>query len=587
LCVPGLIYGGLPFFIETWRLLKQKKVGVPTLIAITIGGCIVYGFFFIISLSIFLYLLAQKIVSKVKEDSKGKLIDVFRQLPDFAWVLIDNVEIRIPLNQVKEDDIVVVRAGEIIPADGIITDGMASIDQHIFTGEFVAVEKETGSEVFASTLVLSGRICIKIKKAGKDTAVCKIGEILNNTVDFKSTMMFRVEDIAEKTALPTFICAAIALPFIGPASALAISDAHFKNKMNFAAPISILNYFRIASNHGILIKDGRSLDFLPKVDTIVFDKTGTLTAEEPLIGKIYRCSDYNEDEIITYVAVAEIRQTHPIAIGIKNEAKRRKLNIPEPLESEYKVGYGLTVKTGNSLIQVGSVRFMELINIPITPAMEKNMAFCETQGFSLVMVAKNKQMIGAIEMRPSLRPEAKKIVSQLKKRQSIRHFYIISGDNEIPTQKLAQELGIENYFANTMPEQKADIIDRLKNEGKFICYVGDGINDSIAMKKSHVPISLKGASTVAMDTAHIILMNNDLKNLDMLFEIADKFKKNINTSLAILMTGTIIGTTGALFFGFVIANTILINLISLLSVCINSMIPYWGDNDDNKPKQLE
>lgn len=574
LSVPGIVYCTMPRFRRTWDQLKQKKVSSDTMIAITVSGCVVCGYFFIASVAVFVNVLAQKLLSKITNDSRGKLIDIFRQSPEFVWILADGAEVRIPFEQIKEGDIAVVSSGEVVPADGTVVEGTASIDQHILTGEATPAEKGIGKPVFASTIVLSGRICIKVEKAGEETTVAKIGQILNRTVEFKSTVQLRSESFTDQTVLPILICSGISLPIVGPMGALAIINSHFKDKLSILGPISTLNFFRIASENAILIKDGRSLDLLDQVDTVVFDKTGTLTEEQPSVGSIYVCDDScSENDILAYAAAAECRQTHPIARALVQESEERGLSLPAADETEYQLGYGLTVSINNRLIRVGSRRFMEMTGIAIPPAIEKAQEFCHAQGFSLVMAALDDHLVGAVELIPTVRPEIKTVIRQLRKRRKIKAMYIISGDHETPTKRLAQELGISHYFAETLPEQKADIIEQLKNEGRFVCYIGDGINDSIALKASHVSVSLRGASTAATDTAQIILMDRGLAHLDMLFDISTKFRKNMDISYTILLGQTVLGIGGVFLLGFGLPATIGLNIAALIGGTANSMIP--------------
>ena len=355
---------------------------------------------------------------------------MFRQQPNNVWVLVEGVEVEIPFEQLKVGDTVVVDAGGLIPADGTITDGMASINQHLLTGESQPAEKGVGDPVFASTVVMSGRIYIQVEKAGEESIVAQIGQILNNTADLKSAMQLRTEVMADKTVLPTLAVSGLSLPFIGPNGAAAILNAHFKYKMGIVAPVGILNYLNLMSQNHILIKDGRTLDLLNQVDTVVFDKTGTLTEEQPYVGNIYTCSEYDENAVLTYAAAAEHKQTHPIARAIQKEA-----------------------------------------------------------------------------------------------------------------------------------------------EGKFVCYVGDGINDAIALKKSQVSVSMRGASTVATDTAQIVLMDGSLNQLVRLFDIAREFKANMNVGFMTLLVPTIVGIAGAVFLHFGLAHTIILGYGGLTVGVLNGMRP--------------
>ena len=571
----------LPFFVyasrlvhkNTYEVTKQAKADVNTLITLTIAGCVALGHFFIASLVVFLIKVATKLTAMVIQDSRKNLLDAFGQHANFVWILIDGAEIRVPFDDLQIDDVVVVHAGEIIPADGTIVEGMASIDQHILTGEARPIEKGSGEEVFAATVILSGKIHIKVEKAGEESTVAKITQILNSTVDFKSSVQLRAETLSDALVAPILLAGASALPLLGFSGGLAVINAHPKNKMMIIAPLTILNYLNLASRQGILIKDGRSLELLRQVDTIVFDKTGTLTEEQPHIGTIHSCSRYDKNDILIYAATAEYKQKHPLAKAILQEAENRQLSVLPIEDSEYKLGYGIAVDIEGKTIYVGSERFMNVEGITIPSHIKQQQVFCHEQGYTLVIVAIDNEVIGAIELLPTVRPEAKAVIDSLKQRPNIKAIYIISGDHETPTKKLAQALGIDHYFAETLPENKANIIEQLQQEGHFICYIGDGINDSIALKKSQVSISLRGASTIATDTASIVLMNQGLSHLNPLFDLADRYNVNMNRTFAMMIIPAIIGVSGAFLLGFTIITTLLLNIAGLVLAVGNATIP--------------
>jgi len=223
------------------------------------------------------------------------------------------------------------------------------------------------------------------------------------------------------------------------------------------------------------------------------------------------------------------------------------------------------------LIQVGSIRFMEMEKITLPEEIRNIISDCHDAGHSLVMVAIDNQLVGAIELHATIRPEAKQIIKDLQQRKM--SIYIISGDHEKPTQRLAKELGIDNYFADTLPENKASLIEQLSNAGKVVCFVGDGINDSIALKKAHVSISLRGASTIATDTAQIILMDESLKHLSQVFSLADHLDQNLNTGLVTTIVPGIITIGGVFLTHMGIIGSIVVFNIGLLAGVTNSMWP--------------
>jgi len=572
LSIPFLIYACVYRLKETYSItVNERQISAALVDSIAIVGTMITGNYFATALFLTFYYYSRKLLRKTEDHSRKHLINIFGKQPRSVWVISNGVELEIPFNKLKQSDIVVVNAGETIPIDGRISSGTANIDQHVLTGESQPIEKGQDDNVFASTVVLEGQIYIRVEKTGKETAAAQIGLILDNTADFKASMQSYGERIIDKGALPTLAVSVVTLPILGAKSALAALNTGFGYQMRITAPLSMLNFLTIASKNGILIKDGRSLELLSQVDTVVFDKTGTLTEEQPHIGKIHCCGDIDENELLAYAAAAEYKQTHPIALAILAEVKRQKLNVVPIIQAKYEVGYGIKVTVETKVVRVGSVRFMEMEGIPIPSKMNILQKEGMEQGHSLVFIALNDQLAGVIELYPTIRPEAKQIIAQLKQRGL--SMYIISGDHEQPTRNLAQKLGVDNYFAETLPEDKANLIAQLQQEGKVVCFVGDGINDSIALKKSQVSISLRGASTVATDTASIILMDGHLKQLEQLFGIAKSFNANMKNNLNLSIIPGVICWGGVFFLNFGIVTTILLYDASLLVGVWNAMSP--------------
>ena len=571
--VPGLLYSVRRMFQNSYQLMRDEgKVHVNALSAITVFASLLSGYYIAAAMTGFFYTGSQKLLLQVKNDSKKSLVNVFRLSSKTAWVLVDGVEVQTSIEKVQRGAIVIVNAGELIPVDGMITAGMASIDQQMLTGEAQPVEKGAGDSVFALTLLLAGKIQVQVEQAGKTTTAAQIGQLLNRTTEFKTSVQLRSEELAQKTVWPTLLLSLLSVPLLGPMGAVTIITAHFGNRMNAIGGIGILNYFRILSRQGVLIKDGRTLELLPQVDTVVFDKTGTLTQEQPILGAIHTCSGYDENSVLTLAAAAEYKQTHPVARAILNAAQQRNLVLPEIDEAAYQVGYGLTVQIEDKLVRVGSIRFIENEGISIPTQVREVQTACHAQGHSLIFVAANDQLVGVLELLPSMRPEAKAVVEGLRQR-GIKSIVIISGDHELPTRKLAQELGIDRYFAQTLPQNKAAIIEQLQGEGRTICYVGDGINDTIALKKAQVSVSLRGASTAATDTAQIILMDQSLQQLCPLFDLSREFSSTLDNSFRLVLVPVVLGIGGVYFAGLQIVDVLLLKQIFTLLSFGNAMWP--------------
>ncbi len=580
--VPISIYACLPIFQAAYKsIFKERKFKVAVLDFIAVISGLVTGYYFVTAFAIFTYYLATKILSKTRNNTRKTLINVFAEQPRSVWLLKNGFELEIPLSDLHAGDIIVVNAGEIIPVDGIITEGMAAIDQHALTGEAQPDEKEVDDKVLAATIVLTGKIYIQVEKTGSETIAAQIGEILNHTSEFELSLQTRGEQMADKTVLPTLMTSALALLTLGVYSSVAVLSANFAEVIRVTTPIGMLNFLNLASKDSILIKDGRSLELLNQVDTVVFDKTGTLTLEQPHLGNIYTCNGIKENNLLTYAAAAEYKQNHPVAKAILQAASERTLNLPEIDDSQYEIGYGIKVKITEQLIRVGSIRFMEMEGIAIPAEIYNIQQFSHEQGYSTVYVAIDQQLGGMLELHPTIRPEAKEIIRQLRQRNL--SIYIISGDHEHPTKQLAEKLGINHYFANTLPQDKANKIEQLQKQGKSVCFIGDGINDSIALKKAHVSISLRGASTAATDTAQVILMDKTLVKLDYLFELANNFNKNQKTGLATTFIPSVLCVGSIFFLHFGIFSAIIFYNISAIAGVGNALLPLLNQKKPSLP----
>jgi len=572
LSVPMILYASLPIFRDAYNSVrKERRLKAPVLDSLAVAGALATGYYFASALASWLFFVGKKLLHKTQDNSRKRLVTLFDAQPRYVWLRCDEAEIEVPFETVQVGDVIVVNAGETIPIDGRITEGVASVDQHMLTGEAQPVGKEVGDQVFAATVVLMGRIAIEVEKAGADTVAAHISEILNHAANFTSSVEAKGHVISDRSVLPTLGLSAIALRTTGPIGAVAVATANFSDVLRIVAPLGMLNFLKRASQRGILIKDGRALERLHQVDTVVFDKTGTLTLDQLQVGNIHTYHGITEDTVLTYAAAAEYRQTHPIARAIQQEANLRGLQAPAIDDASYEVGYGIKVTLGNQLIRVGSDRFMELEGIARPHAVQEHQTQSHKQGYSLVYVAIDEHLGGTIELRPIIRPEAQRIVHRLQQRKL--SMIILSGDHEGPTQQLAHALGIEHYVAEVLPADKAAFVAQLQQQDKSVCFVGDGINDAIALQQAHVAVSLGGASTMAMDAAQIILMDESLNQLDEVFDLAAQYEANLHTSLATTFGPGLICIGGVFFWHFGILSATLGYSCSLVGGVANALLP--------------
>ncbi len=547
ICLPLATYISIPPLRRAHRsIFHEHRLTMPVLASINMLGLWLGGFYAAGGFGLAIYFIAEKLIFITEDNSRQKLVNIFGQQPRFVWAVVDDVEVEIPFHQLQVGDTIVIGAGQLIPVDGVIRKGHASIDQHRLTGESQPAEMTVGDRVLAATVVLAGKIYIAVEKAGHETAAAQIGDILNSTASYQMAIDSQAIQVVNASIGPTLLASALAWWLVNFEGAVAITNSSFGFNMRLTGPIAMLNYLNIAARRGILVKDGRSLELLSTIDTVIFDKTGTLTLEQPRVVCIHSFNGVDEATLLAYAAAAEDRQTHPIARAIVTAAQEQGLRLPAIDDARYELGYGLKVWIDGHLIRVGSDRFMALEGIDRPPTLDALQSASHDEGHSLVMLAVDDALAGVIELQPTIRPEAHAIVQALHQHNIT--VYVISGDQEAPTEKLVKELGIDHYFANTLPEDKAKHVARLQAEGRNVCFIGDGINDSIALKKAQVSISLRGATTVATDTAQIVMMDATLQQLPYLFDLARGFDRNLKTGFtAAMLPGFLI--IGGVFFG--------------------------------------
>ena len=546
LTVGTAIYSTMRIFKNGFRaLFYEHRLRMDVMGSLYFVGTFAGGFFLAGSFGLIAYYMSEKLVLITQDRSQKNLIHVFGQQQRTVWQVIGSVEVEVPIESVGAGDIVVIQAGQVVPVDGVITSGFATVDQHMLTGESQPLDKGVGDRVLTSTLMLAGKVAVRVDKMGEETVAAQIGVMLNKTASYQASIVSRGEQVADKSVPPTMALALVALPVAGYPYMVTILGSAIGLNIKLTAPIAMLNFLNVGANHGILVKDGRSLELLRDVDMVVFDKTGTLTLDEPYIAEIYSFDGRHVDEVLMYAAVAEHRQVHPIARSILNEACKRGISVPRASATQYDIGYGLRIQLDDELVRVGSGRYMDLEGIGIANVARDLLADCQAEGHSLIMVAVNASLVGAIELAPTLRPEVHKVVRLLRDRGL--EICIISGDQEEPTRDIAGALGIPRYFANVLPDEKASLVAGLQDEGRSVCFVGDGINDSISLKKANVSVSLRGASTAATDTAQIVLMGQGLEQLPFVFQLASEFDANMKAGFAVAVGQGIVVIGGALF----------------------------------------
>lgn len=588
----NLYLGFVVIQIGLQDMKEKRKLTARGRNALFYLGVLLSGFLAVQSAMLVINMLFEKLMATVQGQSHERLANVFGELPKRVWRIYDGLIVDCPLADVAAGDIVVVHAGEVIPVDGEVIAGHASVDQHALTGEAQPVEMETGNTVFASTLVLMGEIQVRVAKANADTLAAQITDILNNTRSHQTKTGLRGIEIADNLVYLTTGVGLLALPLWGVGAMLSVWAVPVGIMLMATTPLTLMAYLDMSARSNILVKDGRSLDLLSSINTVVFDKTGTLTMAQPTVCGLHPCGELDGNALLALAAAVEQHQSHPIAAAIRAAAVERALTLPKVDNTRIEVGYGLAVTVvdgeGNPRhIRLGSRRYMALNEVSMAADLQTLADERQVHGHSLVYLAMDGVLQGAIELEPTVRPEAQAVVDALHRRGI--ELAMITGDQEAPAQALAATLGIDRVFANVLPEQKARLVQELQEQGRQVLFVGDGINDSIALKQAHVSVSISGATTVATDTAQIVLMDGTLTQLDTLFDLAERYEADLKKLYVLGVHVPAAHLAAIMLLGWGLASTYAIGvLISLANLGV-AFRPIWRQEQleaKQQPRQL-
>ena len=579
--IPVILYTGWPILKNALIALKNKKVSVDILDTAVICSCLFFGQFGAGAFMVWILDVSDLLLEKTSKHSKGLLDKVFGEQARTVWILKDGQEIEIAIEKINLGDTAVVSIGEQIPIDGTIIDGDGVVDQHMLTGESAPLEKKLNDKVLASTTLIAGKLYIKVEEAGQKTTASKIAEIIKNSAEYKPKVMSFGEKMADMAVIPTLALAGLGMALRGSQALMAILNADLGTGIRVAAPTSVLAYLSKAARSGIVVKKGGALEILQNIDTFIFDKTGTLTQDNLEVKNVSSLNSIPTEQLLAYAACAEQRFSHPIAKAIIEKADEFNLIIPQDDEREYCAGLGIKTVINGDIVRVGSLGFMEKEGLEVTKTLAKKVEEMHNDASHPVIISINNNVSGIIELQSTERPEAHEVIQNLRKR-GVKNIVLISGDHKAPTKKLAEKLGMDDYFAEYLPQDKSNYIRNLQKKGLKVAMVGDGINDGAALSLADVSISLKGASDVAIDSADVIFMDGNLAKLDQLFDISHLLKRDLNRSFKMIVIPNVICIVGSLM-GIVNINMSLVlnNVFNMLAVT-QATIPLY----DYSTKQI-
>ena len=484
---------------------------------------------------IFFIKVGKFIENNNKDKTKEALQELMTITPNNAIVLKDGKEIKVTLDEIKKEDILICRPGEKIAVDGAIIEGVTHINEAFITGESVPVKRKKGSKVIAGSINYEGTIKYKAEKIGKDSTVSEIVRLVTEATNTKAPIA-KIADKISGIFVPTIIIIAIIafIIWILISKDIGIAINIFVSvlvvacpcSLGLATPLAIVIASGNASRKGILIKTSEALENAHKVKTICFDKTGTLTKGELTVSKIYNYSNLEECQIIKVAASIENKSEHPIAKAIVNEAKKRNIVIEEVESFKAIPGYGIKAMLSKKEYLIGNKKLMLENNITINE--EKDAENLVKEGNSILYVAEDKLIISLIGVKDSVKENSINVIQKLEKRNI--DVIMLTGDNEKTAKTIAKQIGINKVIANVLPKQKSEEIEKLKKNG-LVMMCGDGINDSVSLVTADIGVSVSSGTDIAMDSAQVVLMNDNLERIDDLLSISEKTIKNIKQNL--------------------------------------------------------
>ena len=624
LATPLQFWIGWRFYKGFWDGIKAKASNMDTLIAIGTSAAYLYSatvtiapeffpfnsvYFETAAVIITLILIGRLLETRTKEKASHAVRRLLDLQPRKASVLrviksptgqVLEEEAKVPIEEIKENDMLIVRPGESIPTDGIIIEGASTLDESTVTGESMPVDKAKDDEVIGATINKTGLLKIRATKVGQDTVLSQIINLVEEARTGKAQVQRMVDQVA-KYFVPAIVLTAIGVGlgwyFIGGIgfdySLLAFVSVIIiacPCALGIATPAALMMGSGKAAEHGILFKGGEYLEIASKIQTIVFDKTGTLTEGKPSVTDIYTIPETGiaEKEILRLAAIAEAGSEHPLGQAIVRKGRQDNA-IPIPEISQAISGQGIKAVYQGLVILVGTRKLMIENSVTIGESAESKLTELENLGKTVVLLATDSKLYGILALADTTKKSAKIAVDDLKSKG--KEVIMLTGDNERTAKSIASQLGIDRVVAQVLPQQKEKVISELKSEGKTVAMVGDGINDAPALAVADLGIAIGSGTDVAKETGGIILIKGDVRDVSIALELGKKtvtkIKQNLfwafayNTGLIPIAGGALVPLLGVGMFGWLPMLAALAMAMSSVTVVGNSILL-----DRYKPKSL-
>ena len=520
------------------QTLAQGKIEVPVLDATAIGVSMLRGDYGTAGSVMFLLGVGELLEEWTHKKSVGDLARSMSLNVGKVWLKKDGQEILVPSEKIVAGDEIVVHMGNLIPFDGEVSNGEGMVNQASLTGESVPVRRTLGSVVYAGTVLEEGELTILVKQTGGSSRYEKITAMIEESEKLKSGLESKAEHLADR--LVPYSLGGTALTYLltrNATKALSILMVDFSCALKLAMPISVLSAIREANQHKITVKGGKSLEAVAEADTIVFDKTGTLTKAQPTVAEVVSFSETKSpDELLRIAACLEEHFPHSMAKAVVDAAKEKYLDHEEMHSKvEYIVAHGISTTINGKKAIIGSYHFVfEDENSIIPEGMEEKFRHLPEE-YSHLYLALEGVLAAVICIEDPLRPEAAEIIRQLKK-TGLKKIVMMTGDSERTAKAIAKKVGVDEYYAEVLPEDKANFVEKEKVEGRKVIMIGDGINDSPALSAADVGIAISEGAEIAREIADITVAADDLAEILVLRMLSNRLMKRIHKNYRFIVT---------------------------------------------------
>ncbi|MCG8616312.1 MAG: heavy metal translocating P-type ATPase, partial [Desulfobacterales bacterium] len=518
-------------------------------------------------------------ISETLEDwttqrSKQDISGLFVQDKKPVWVMQKGEPVAIPHDSVAPGDLVVVRSGGKIPVDGVVADGLAMVNQSSMTGEPLAVEKKPGSDVFAGTILEEGRVIIHSEAVGDRTRFAKIARILTDADGMKAQIQSRAEQLADKIVPFSFLLSGVVFAFtrnLRQAASVLLAD--YSCAIKIATPLAVRTAMVETARNGVVLKGGKYLEALSRLDAVVLDKTGTLTQAVPEVVNVCPVNGYSREFVLRQAACLEEHFPHPIADAVIRKAREEGLDHDEDhAEVEYILAHGIATTLNGQRTVLGSRHFIHEDEGICLEDAEPVIRECTERGLSQLYFACGGKLAGVIAVNDPIREDAGEFISTLKTRK-MKRIAMLTGDSREAAGAVASDLGLDEFYAQVLPDEKTELIKRLKSQGHTVAMVGDGINDSAALALADIGISLKHGSDIAKESCDIVLTGERLDSLVHAMDVSKKTMGRVRRNFIFIVA------SNTLFIGLGLTGIISPALMALLHnmgtvlTCASSMRP--------------